>query len=216
MFYLYKKTHTKTGLKYLGYTKNDPWKYAGSGVLWTRHLKEHGNHVLTEVLLVCESKEEIKKSGRYYSVLWNVVESKDWANLKLEEADGGDMSGSKVWMAGRKNPRLRKIWSEKSKGNTNVRGYKWWYNPDTGERKRTPNSPGAGWLNRCPSTLTEKGREKIRMSNSAPKTPEHIEKLSIAARKRPSNAKGTVWVKNNKGKRKRVLPDNIPEGYERV
>lgn len=31
-----------------------------------------------------------------------------------------------------------------------------------------------------------------------------------------TNVKGTVWVVNEEGKRKRVLPNNIPEGYKRV
>jgi hypothetical protein len=216
MFYLYKKTHNKTGLKYLGYTKKDPQKYLGSGVWWTRHLKEYGTDVTTEVLLVCGSKQEIKEKGRYYSELWNVVESDQWANLKIEEADGGDMSMSKTWMAGRKSPRLKKIWSEKSKGNTNVRGYKWWYNHFTGEKRRAVHPPSSDWTNQCPVALTESGRKKIQMANSKPKTAEHIEKLKIAARNRPSNAKGTIWVKDANGKRKRVLPDNIPKGYNKV
>ena len=43
MFYLYIKTHSKTGLKYLGYTqKKDPFSYTGSGTYWKRHLKKHG------------------------------------------------------------------------------------------------------------------------------------------------------------------------------
>ena len=31
-----------------------------------------------------------------------------------------------------------------------------------------------------------------------------------------TNVRGTVWVVNREGKRKRVLPNNIPEGYKRV
>jgi hypothetical protein len=37
---LYKKTHRKTGLKYLGYTSRDPFSYTGSGKYWSRHLKK--------------------------------------------------------------------------------------------------------------------------------------------------------------------------------
>jgi hypothetical protein len=36
------------------------------------------------------TNEEIKRWGEYYSKLWNVVESNDWANLKMESGDGGD------------------------------------------------------------------------------------------------------------------------------
>ena len=31
-----------------------------------------------------------------------------------------------------------------------------------------------------------------------------------------TNVRGTIWVVNNEGKRKRVLPNNIPEGYKQV
>jgi hypothetical protein len=87
--YLYIKTHQKTGLKYLGQTKKDPFKYKGSGVYWVKHIKLHGNEVKTEILYECATKEEIIKWGKFYSTLWNIVESKDWANLKAEEGDGG-------------------------------------------------------------------------------------------------------------------------------
>lgn len=93
--YLYKKTHNITGLKYLGKTKQDPIKYQGSGVKWRHHIKKHGYNVTTEILKECETNEEIKYWGLYYSNLWDVVNAKDstgkktWANLKLEEGDGG-------------------------------------------------------------------------------------------------------------------------------
>ena len=51
IYYLYKKTHRKTGLQYLGQTKKNPFKYEGSGVDWTTHISEHGYDVDTEILL---------------------------------------------------------------------------------------------------------------------------------------------------------------------
>lgn len=89
MLFLYKKTHNKTGLKYLGKTQQDPYKYKGSGTYWTRHLAIHGNDVSTEILLETEDPNELKQVGIYYSTLWNVVDSDEWANLKLENGDGG-------------------------------------------------------------------------------------------------------------------------------
>ena len=90
--YLYKKTHNETGLQYLGKTiSKDPYKYPGSGVHWTRHLNKHGNNVTTEILRECKTEKELVKWGKHYSNLYNVVESKDWANL-IEEA-GADI----VW-----------------------------------------------------------------------------------------------------------------------
>lgn len=93
--YLYVKTHKVTGLKYLGKTNQDPHKYPGSGVYWSRHLKEHGDEVDTEVLHECQTNDEIRELGLRYSNLWDVVNAVDehgrkiWANLKPEEGDGG-------------------------------------------------------------------------------------------------------------------------------
>jgi hypothetical protein len=88
--YLYVKTHSKTGLKYLGQTSsNDPHKYPGSGMYWKSHLKKHGLDYTTEILKECQTKTELKEWGIYYSKLWNVVESKDWANLTEESGLGG-------------------------------------------------------------------------------------------------------------------------------
>lgn len=88
--YLYKKTHKDTGLKYLGKTiATDPYVYPGSGTYWTRHLEKHGNNVETEILRECVTEEELKFWGQYYSKLWNIVESKEWANLIEEAGPGG-------------------------------------------------------------------------------------------------------------------------------
>lgn len=89
---LYVKTHNVTGLKYLGYTKENPLKYKGSGKEWKQHLKENGNNVNTIVLHLCKNKKEIEYYGRYYSELWNIVESLEWAN-KIPETSGGGNIG---------------------------------------------------------------------------------------------------------------------------
>jgi len=91
--YLYVKTHRVTGLKYLGKTiSKDPYSYPGSGIDWATHLYENGNMVDTEILRECSTEEELSYWGKYYSVLWNVVESKEWANLKEEDGCGGTWS----------------------------------------------------------------------------------------------------------------------------
>ena len=87
--YLYVKTHNKTGLKYLGKTIQNPYKYKGSGIYWCRHLSKHGNDVTTEILKECQTNNDVKYWGQYYSDLWNVVDDDAWANLKPEIGDGG-------------------------------------------------------------------------------------------------------------------------------
>lgn len=96
--YLYVKTHLKTGLKYLGYTKNDPYVYKGSGTYWNLHLDKHGNDVWTNIIFQSEIKEEIREMGLYYSRLWNIVDSKEWANLIEENAAGSANKGEKMWI----------------------------------------------------------------------------------------------------------------------
>lgn len=87
--YLLVKTHSTTGLKYLCQTtRQDYSKYSGSGTYWKRHLKIHGSQHTTEVIKECANREEMIRWGNYYSNLWNVVESKEWANLKPEEGNG--------------------------------------------------------------------------------------------------------------------------------
>jgi hypothetical protein len=90
------KTHNKTGLKYLGFTKQkDPHKYTGSGKRWLNHLNKHGFDYSTELLYEGEDKLKLQELGEYYSNLYDVVHAKDsagkkiWANLKPERGEGG-------------------------------------------------------------------------------------------------------------------------------
>jgi hypothetical protein len=90
MIYLYVKTHNKTGLQYLGKTSaTDPHLYTGSGKYWKLHLKKHGKDYRTDIIFESPNLAEIKEKGIYYSQLWNVVDSDNWANLKEEQGDGG-------------------------------------------------------------------------------------------------------------------------------
>lgn len=104
IIYLYKKTHNVTGLKYLGKTKSkDPHKYLGSGKYWSDHLKVHGKDYTTEILKECSSIEELREWGIYYSQLWDVVLSNEWANLTIEDGSGGRDPGFKITEAHKKN-----------------------------------------------------------------------------------------------------------------
>lgn len=84
------KTHNITGLKYLCQTKRkDPHKYLGSGVYWKKHLNQHGNKITTEIIKECVGLEVLTQWGTYYSELWDVVNSNEWANLIPESGTGG-------------------------------------------------------------------------------------------------------------------------------
>ena len=106
IYYLMIKTHEKTGLKYLCQTKQNPFKYRGSGVDWTTHLSQYGNKVNTEIVFQTTDWDELTAAGRYWSKYYHVVAAVDdfgnkiWAN-KIPETGGGDGSHSEntIWIA---------------------------------------------------------------------------------------------------------------------
>ena len=134
--YLYVKTHSKTGIKYLGKTTKDPYKYIGSGVKWHQLLKQHGAEHTTEIIKECNSNHEINVWGRHYSTLWDVVASDQWANLIPETGGGGPWSinRKKVDIRGNKNPMFGKHHTEDLKQRSSIRraqtnaARKWWNN----------------------------------------------------------------------------------------
>lgn len=93
-YYLYIKT-SPFGLKYLGKTIKNPFTYLGSGKIWKRHLAKHMltiEDIKTEVVFETNNLEELINKGIELSLLYNIVESKEWANLREERGDGGDTS----------------------------------------------------------------------------------------------------------------------------
>jgi hypothetical protein len=96
IYHLMVKTHLKTKLKYLCYTRRkDPIKYLGSGVYWKKHLNKHGKEIHTTIILSTSDYDEIKSKGQFMSRFWNIMHAVDengkkiWANLKEEKGDGG-------------------------------------------------------------------------------------------------------------------------------
>lgn len=90
MYYLYVKKHRKTGMKYLGYTSKDNVnQYTGSGKYWLKHLAKHGSDcVVTHILFESENRDLVALWGVFFSDLYNVVESDEWANLIVENTRG--------------------------------------------------------------------------------------------------------------------------------
>jgi hypothetical protein len=192
IIYLYVKTHQKTNLKYLGMTTNsDPHAYSGSGVYWKNHLNKHGLDFSTEILRECSSKEEVKEWGIYYSRLWDIVESKEWANLKEEQGDGGRQSKTvreKIGRAGKgRTPwnKGKKMWNAEQRKSIGERNRQ--RGPQSQETiaKRTKKTTGKIRTEeqKLRSSVAQKGRKF---------TEEHKEKLKLAAQSRttPSWNKG--------------------------
>ncbi len=118
--YIYVKQSPK-GLSYLGKTVQDPYKYEGSGLRWKRHLNLHNlknSDLQTWILHETINEDEVKELGLYYSNLFNVVKSDNWANMKEEMGAGG--FGSKEahpWFGRKKTLEHRQKLSITSKGN---------------------------------------------------------------------------------------------------
>ena len=86
-------------LLYLCKMKNDgrdPYTYLGSGILWTRYLRKYKPKVETIIIGFYETNEELKNAGLHASKIFNVVDSKDWANLIPEIGDGGSTTKNKL------------------------------------------------------------------------------------------------------------------------
>lgn len=85
MFKLMIKTHKITGLKYLCITKRENYKkYLGSGTYWKNHLEKHGYYIETKLIFATEDYKIFVDKCNHYSMLYNVVFSKEWANLVPE------------------------------------------------------------------------------------------------------------------------------------
>lgn len=117
-------THRITGLKYLCKTTQKLPKYFGSGKYWKEHLKKYGKDVEKTVLKECNTKEELRYWGLYYSNKFNIVNAMDdfgfkiWAN-KIPETGGGP-----GWKTGSGNPMKRKEIVEKVKATLNSEYHK--------------------------------------------------------------------------------------------
>lgn len=106
-FHLYVKQHKITGLKYFGFSKKLSPKYLGSGKYWLRHIRKHGvEHVETLQTWVFEDQESCSKFALEFSSKNNIVESRDWANLREENALDGNVPGDIL------SRRTRELWQD--------------------------------------------------------------------------------------------------------
>lgn len=88
-YFLMLKQHNVTNLKYLCFhygTKDNCFRYTGSGTYWVAHLSKHGKDITTTILLESDTQSAIADAGIVYSKLWDVVISKEFANLTIEDA----------------------------------------------------------------------------------------------------------------------------------
>jgi hypothetical protein len=128
--YLYHKRHKKTNLNYFGKTTGNPYTYKGSGVYWNDHLRKHGKEIETVQVWEFIDLEKCSKFALEFSIKNNIVESKDWANLCLENGlDGGDkfiyMTKDKLAdINSRKSKNVKNSWQKDSRITANVQSAK--------------------------------------------------------------------------------------------
>lgn len=165
--YLYIKTHNITGLKYLGMTRRQDYHaYPGSGKHWIRHLKKHGYDYSTEIIYQTDCYEDFKAYAKEFSLQNDIISSKEWANLMLEQGDGGDTSHSPKYkhsmanrrsMAGTENPMSGR--SAVSENNL-----KWYHNGETTIYVSEGSQPSGyvrGRLIKSRRSPTQETRKKI-------------------------------------------------------
>jgi hypothetical protein len=112
--YLYVKQHKITKLKYFGMTATkDPYVYLGSGKHWRQHLKVHGKDIDTLEVWEFDNIEQCESFALDFSKKNNIVESKDWANLRPENGRDGRAPGS-PGLKGEKNPNWGKTKEQNS------------------------------------------------------------------------------------------------------
>jgi len=194
-----------TGLKYLCKSsgKTDPFKYQGSGIRWTNHLKKYhenwsrSNKIKTTIIGIYYNKEDLKRNGLYCSSLYNVVDDPNWANLIPEQGDGGFVNNQtgRHWkvkdtskMKNKKTITEDVLNARKSslEGKNNYQ-FKGWYVTPYGTFESVVDAVAEGLLQR------EKGNKEVLTSEESVRNYcrlKNSEKLNPEGRRTPKNWRG--------------------------
>jgi hypothetical protein len=206
--YLYVKTHQKTGLKYLGKTSREDYhEYPGSGLIWKRHLKKHGQDYSTEILLKTESIEEARETGIFFSRLFDVVNSTEWANLTVEDANGGENLKKLT-----RTPEWNKNISRSKLGKKNP-NYKHGLSTNEIKKQKYEKSKQKRLEVEEKKNYVKKERHEFGMSGIRHRE-ESKRKISEALKGKPSGASGKKWITD--GINNKMIDANleIPNGWK--
>lgn len=118
--------HNITGLKYFCKTTvlDRVYRYKGSGIAWTKHLREHGFDVNVGVLGFYVEEKRCLDAAKKFSIENNIVDNNEWANLVIETGkNGASMEGERNPFFGKKHSpetaerlRVQKIGKSVNKG----------------------------------------------------------------------------------------------------
>jgi hypothetical protein len=169
--YLYIKIHNKTGLKYLGKTiKSDVHKYKGSGQYWKKHIKKNGYDVSTYVIYQTQDPEQFEKVATFYSSIFNIVESKEWANFCMETGKGAGMIGSRNGMYGRTHTKeVKELLSEVAKKNFKGKSYEDLYGKEKAKELKLLRSKQSKYKNNSGSNNPRFDSTKYKFYNNETK-----------------------------------------------
>jgi hypothetical protein len=102
------KTHNPTGVKY--FCKTTMLKrlhtYTGSGTVWKRLINKHGKDISTGVVGIYYDEKRCTEAALQYSKEWDIVNSKEWANLIEENGMTGAGAGELNHMYGKPSPQI--------------------------------------------------------------------------------------------------------------
>lgn len=215
MIYLYVK-RLPTGLFYLGKTEQDPNVYLGSGNDWLKEIKQNNftiKDIETWILHKTESKEEIVKLGRYYSNLFNVVESENWANLKEEEGDGGATNKGRIVINNGETHKF--VYSSQLDHYTNT-GWELGYNKDSIEKtKKTKLENDSNKIGAIKMAITRKNNGSFitgaKKGIDSKKTNNVFEKsiLKMIETKNKNNTAHLGAIKAAKTKKEKGIPNGM-------
>jgi hypothetical protein len=221
--YLYVKQHSITKLKYFGKTQSsNPYKYPGSGSYWSKHIRKHGkSHILTLEIWGFDDQQLCTEFALKFSEENNIVESKDWANLRPENGIDGLPKGfnghmteerrkqnSERWLNNNPNnlPGARERMSKRVAGDKNPAKRTEVREKMKGTKGRAlPHNHYTGW--------TQTTKNKI--SNSLKG---HVRSAESIAKQKESK-KDLAWVHNKIDKpkqiKKNLLDDYFANGYSK-
>ena len=217
---IYIKTHARTHVKYLGVARGDPYEHVGSSYDWLDHIQAYGDEVDTEVIWTGDDFYEMSSIGKRFALMFDVVGSSEYINRAV--TDGKDIEeqmGHAEWVArdtlyadlGIKSaPRAHKVYDEDNPHWTS--GQLWWHNTKTGVHCREAESPGPDWalgnlwqrkVNRTQTMIDAHTKSHVGMKHSDETKKKISDKRKIMV----------DIVNTTTGRRSRVYPDNIPEGW---
>jgi hypothetical protein len=112
--YLYIKQHKLTGVKYFGKTTRSEKflleKYLGSGKKWIDHINKNGTQFVDTIWYrLFETKDELVEFACMFSQHFDITNSNEWANLKLENGLDGGSNGRSGWIPSDSTRNLWKI-----------------------------------------------------------------------------------------------------------